>query len=118
MTRRALPYLLSVVLLLALVAPPAAVGGAEAKPKFVGTVVSVGGSKKLGGGGARLTNGADLTLGEQLVMGKGLRATLRLIKPKGVGDRNLVNLRSVKNAKLDVSVLRQGAKIIVVISPT
>jgi hypothetical protein len=58
-----------------------------------------------------------LTLGERLVMGKGLKATLQLVKPKGAGNKDLVDLVTAKGAKLDVKVSRQGSKIIVVISP-
>jgi hypothetical protein len=78
----------------------------------------VGGSKKLNGGGTRLSRGAKLTLGEHLVMGKGLKATLRLVKPKGVGDKDLVDLSPAKGAKLDVRVSRSGSKITVTITPT
>ena len=118
MIRRAVHYFVPLGLVLSLVAVPAAVGVAKAKPKSVGTVIAVGGSKKLNGDGGRLGAGANLTLGEQLVMGKGLTATLQLTKPKGVGDEDLVDLSPAKGAKLDVSVSRQGTKIIVAISPT
>lgn len=118
MIRRAARYFVPLGLLLSLVAVPAAVGDAKAKPKSVGTVIAVGGSKKLKGDGGRLGDGANLTLGEQLVMGKGLRATLQLTKPKGAGDEDLVDLNPAKGAELDVAVSRKGSTIIVTISPT
>jgi hypothetical protein len=117
MTRRAIQCLLPVVLVLALAALPDALAVAKAKPKSVGVVVTVGGSMKLSARGSRLSKGAKLTLGERLVMGKGLRATLRLTKPKGVGNRDLVDLSPVKGAKLDIKVSRKGSRVIVMISP-
>jgi hypothetical protein len=118
MTRRALQRLLPVMLVLALVLLPSAAGSStKAGPKPVGEIVAVGGSKKLNGGGTRLSMGAKLTLGEHLVMGKGLKATLQLMKPKGAGDRDLVDLSPAKGAKVDVRVSRNGSKITVTITP-
>ncbi|HXD54247.1 MAG TPA: hypothetical protein VN618_05800 [Solirubrobacteraceae bacterium] len=114
---RGLLRVLPVALVAALVATSVAAGVRSAKPKPIGAVVAVGGSKKLSGNGVRLGKGARLRLGEHLVMGAGLSATLRLTKPAGAGENDLVDLSPAKGAKLDVKVSRSGATITVAISP-
>jgi len=45
-----------------------------------------------------------VTLGEHLVMVNGLKATLHLVKPAGVGEPDLVDLGPAKGAKFNVGV--------------
>lgn len=108
--------ILLATLVLALAATSVALGVRAAKPKTVGSVVTLGGSKKLTRNGSRLGRGAKVRLGERLVMGSGLSATLRLTRPKGY-EKDLVDLSPAKGAKLDVKVSRSGATITVTISP-
>ena len=118
MTRRTPSHVALVALVLSLVAVPVGFGFAKATPKSVGTVVALGGSKKLTVDGVPLSKGAKLTLGEHLIMGKGLKATLQLVKPAGAGDKNLVDLTPATGAKFDIGVRRtKGATITVTISP-
>jgi hypothetical protein len=50
-------------------------------------------------------------------VGKRLTATLQLVKPKGVGSRELVDLRPAKGVKFDIKVSHKGPRIIVRTSP-
>ena len=117
MSSRALLCALSSGLVLALATAPSAVEAAKLKPKAVGRIVAIGGSKKLTANGTRLHKGEKLTLGEHLVVGKRLTATLQLVKPKGVGDRDLVDLRPAKGVKFHIKISHKGSKITVRISP-
>jgi hypothetical protein len=107
------------VLTLALIAVAGGPAQARKAKPTVGTVTAVSGTKKLSrAGGVRLKVGAKLTLGERIVLGKGVSATLRLLRPKGVAsDVDLVKLDPVDGAKEDVRVARDGRYIVVTISP-
>lgn len=120
MSRRALLSALASGLLVAGVAAPSAVEAAKPKPKpkVVGSVIAIGGSKKLTVNGTRLAKGTRLVLGQHLVMGKGLTATLQLVRPASVSSsRDLVDLRPVKGARFTVKLSRKGSRITVRITP-
>lgn len=118
MSARVALRLLALGLVLVLVAAPAGAHAAKAGRATVGSVVAVGGSKNLTSAGARLGKGARLTLGQQLTMGRNLTATLRLVKPKGVGEKDLVDLRPAKGARFTVRLSRKGSVITVRIAPS
>jgi hypothetical protein len=107
----------ALVCTLALTAGAVAPAHAGSAKPTVGS--ALGGSKKLSdANGARLKKGAKLTLGERIVLGKGVRATLRLVRPAGVdSDTDLVKLDPVGGAKAVVGVVRDGHATVVTISP-
>lgn len=118
MMRRTILGVASALLLgFGLATVPGAAPAAKSKAKTVGSVTALGGTKNLTIGGKRLAKGATLTLGQHLVMGKGVTATLRLKKPKGVGDRDLVDLRPAKGLKFTIKVSRVRGTITVKVAP-
>jgi hypothetical protein len=109
------------VALLVLVAP-AAGSATRTKPKVVGTVTALSGTKKLQArNGKRLRavhKGDKLTLDQVLVMGKGVRATIRLQRPKGVRKgTELIQLTPAKGAKPVIRTKLRRGVITVSISP-
>jgi hypothetical protein len=111
----------TMVALLVLVAP-AAGSATRTKPKVVGTVTALSGTKKLQArNGKRLRavhKGDKLTLDQVLVMGKGVRATIRLQRPKGVRKgTELIQLTPAKGAKPVIRTKLRRGVITVSISP-
>ncbi len=120
MNRRALLSALVSGLLVAGAAAPSAIAATKPKPKpkIVGSVIAIGGSKKLTVNGKRLAKGTRLVLGQHLVMGRGVTATLRLVRPANVSAaRDLIDLRPVKGAKFTVKLSRKGTQVTVRITP-
>jgi hypothetical protein len=116
------PLMVAALLLLAHPARPATTA-ARAKP-VVGELTELGGSKRLtvrhssGGATHRLKTGDKLRLGDHVVMGKGVTATLRLTRPKGVdADTDLIDLSPASGAHHDVVIARKGARTTLKISP-
>jgi hypothetical protein len=105
-------------------APASTVHSAARAKAVVGEVLALGGSERLsvrrasGGSPRTLKTGAKLRLGDHVVMGKGVTATLRLTRPKGVGtDTNLIDLSPATGAKHDVAVSRKGRRTTIKITP-
>jgi hypothetical protein len=103
-------------------APASIARGATRAKAVVGEVTMLDGSKRLsvqrGGSPRRLRTGDKLRLGDHVVMGRGVIATLRLTRPKGVSaDSDLIELSPADGAENDVSVSRSGARTTIRISP-
>lgn len=103
------------------------VGGSQAAPAagiVVGKVVAVGGTGGLkakddsSGATRRLRVGDTLVAGQQVVMGKGVTATLRLVRPASVSaDDDLVLLQPAPGAHSLIAARREGGATIVEITP-
>lgn len=123
-TSRLLVLLLA--LMLALGAGSAApAGDAKAKPKVVGGITAIGGTKNvkirpLGATKAvRARAGTRIPRGATIVMGKGATATLRLKRPAGLPQSAvLVSVRSAAGAKHTSTVTRGARGILVRIAPS
>jgi hypothetical protein len=110
--------------LLALAAPVAATaaGKAAKKPKVVGTVTALSGTKKLEAPKGKhlraVHKGDKVTLDQVLVVGKGAKATIRLKRPKGVRKgTDLIQLTPAKGAKPVNRAKRRRGVITVSIAP-
>lgn len=113
-------------LMLALGAGSAApAGDAKAKPKVVGGITAIGGTKNVKvrppgtAKAVRARAGTRISLGATIVMGRGATATLRLKRPAGVPrSAVLVSVRSVAGAKHTSTVTRDARGILVRIAPS
>jgi hypothetical protein len=90
--------------------------------RVVGTVTALGGTKKLQvRAGKRLRalhRGDKVTLDQVLVMGKGVKATIRLERPKGVKNgTELIQLTAAKGAKPILRTTVKKGVITVKIAP-
>jgi hypothetical protein len=117
MTRRSIGTL---VALLALAAPAATT--AKSTPKVVGKVTALSGTKKLqvrvGNCLRTLHKGDRITLDQVLVMGKGVKATITLKRPKGVKKgTELIQFTPAKGARSVIRAKRGHGVITVQIAP-
>ena len=101
----------------------AAIPSSAASAKVVGHIVKVGGSKRLqardtaGGPLHQLKAKDNLTLGETVRMGKGVTATLRVSRPKGVSvSADLIDLVSNSGTIHRVLVSQDAAGTIITIT--
>jgi hypothetical protein len=118
MTRRTIATL---VALLALAAAPAA-GAAKTTPKVVGKVTALSGTKKLqvrvGKRLRTLHKGDRVTLDQIVVMGKGVKATITLQRPRSVKKgAELIQFTPAKGAKPVIRAKRRHGVITVQIAP-
>jgi alkylated DNA nucleotide flippase Atl1 len=110
---------LALVLALALAAPAGAV--TAKRPKVVGAVTALSGTKKLqvkvGKRLHALRKGEKLTLGRVVVVGRGVKATLRLKRPAGVvKGTELVQLTPGQGAQPKVTTTRRRGVITIKIA--
>ena len=117
MTRRSIATL---VALLALAAPAATT--AKTTPKVVGKITALSGTKKLqvrvGKRLRTLHKGDKITLDQVLVMGKGVKATITLKRPKGVKKgTELVQFTPAKGVKPVIRAKSRHGVITVQIAP-
>jgi hypothetical protein len=110
----------ALIALLALAAPAATT--AKSTPKVVGKVTAVSGTKKLQVRTSRrlrtLHEGDKLTLDQVLVIGKGVKATITLKRPKGVKKgTELIRFTPAKGAKPVIRAKRRKGVITVQLAP-
>jgi hypothetical protein len=113
---------LAVVIALLVLVAPAAGNVTKKSPKVVGTITALSGTKKLHARtGKRLLalhKGDKLTLDQVLVMGKGVKATITLKRPKGVRKgTELIQLTPAKGAKPVIRARLRHGVITVKIAP-
>jgi hypothetical protein len=123
-TRRLLIACLTLVLALAL-GSTAMAGSAKKKPKLVGTVTAISGSKNVKvrktprSAAVKAKVGTKIPLGATVIVGKGAKATLRLKRPATVPKtRDLVYVRSAPGTKHTSTLTRDAKGILVKIAPS
>jgi hypothetical protein len=114
-----------VTLVLALALGSTALAGSARKPKLVGTVTAVSGTKNVKIRAAPTSTavkakaGTKIRLGATIIMGKGAKVTLRLKRPASVPkSRNLVYVKSARGAKHTSTLTRDAKGILVNIAPS
>lgn len=122
-TRRLLIACLTLVLALAL--GSTAMAGSAKKPKLVGTVTAISGSKNVKirktprSAAVKAKVGTKIPLGATVIVGKGAKATLRLKRPASVPKtRDLVYVRSAPGTKHTSTLTRDAKGILVKIAPS
>jgi hypothetical protein len=123
-TRRLLIACLTLVLALAL-GSTALAGSTKKKPKLVGTVTAISGSKNVKirttprSPAVKAKVGTKIPLGATVIVGKGAKATPRLTRPATVPKtRDLVYVRSAPGTKHTSTLTRDAKGILVTIVPS